>query len=380
MAYRMRRRDGTIRGPMRTEDSILRAECGHVRIHRIWTPNARSSVFVLLLLAVGIIISWVFLLVLLFVFIQAAVGWDVDLPGWLPVSVCIAALSGPVALLFLQDKIRHRRLMRRPRYREERLRHLAENPLTRTRFPHRLVERALRTWGRPIRNCNETLQEIESSNLIVVNAATRSANIRPVPTDIAFEPIDLSRDFERCAWFTVQNLEAQGCNIEDEVEKDREKRSKLQSIWLVVHPWTTYAIYMFVVSFGVYATLISRDQWQWQIYIAALAIACVLLPRILPSVWGAQWWLVPGGLVLRRQRSWRRSDIIEFFASNKSALMLEARRGYGLVSTGSRVRRFRFDRRTGWAILSGWISVAPRPTNDEILTFFGPHSDLINKA
>ena len=110
-----------------------------------------------------------------------------------------------------------------------------------------------------------------------------------------------------------------------------------------------------------------------------LMIIPLLAAWLRPLMRERTWWLVPGGLLCREFRMWRRHLDVSLFTAEDSVLFLEMKEGYGIVAAQGRTVRFDCPPHESWitwAVLSAWLSRARRPTLEEARTFIEGRGDV----
>lgn len=88
-------------------------------------------------------------------------------------------------------------------------------------------------------------------------------------------------------------------------------------------------------------------------------------------IWDSRWWLVPGGLVHRKDCAYKRNHRIDFFTPLSASLILDLRESVGCVINSKRTVSFNFCENYGPYILQGWRSTESRPTESEMASFLG---------
>ncbi len=102
-------------------------------------------------------------------------------------------------------------------------------------------------------------------------------------------------------------------------------------------------------------------------------IALLLVAPLLSGFAGHSWWVVPGGVVRRRHRVWRKGVTLRRFGPGDSPLLVDLQRGFGAVLEGKRTCTFALAPGMGMAVVIGWLSTA-RVSDDALLSFFGPEA------
>lgn len=133
----------------------------------------------------------------------------------------------------------------------------------------------------------------------------------------------------------------------------------------------------------VYAVLFpSRAPGGW--WFRAGLVGCLLLPFLWGLLRGRTWWLVPGGVVYRDHRLWRKGVSVGLLTPCSSSLVVDMD-GAAYFTDRGRLRCCSWglgdpdaDARALAALLAAWLSRARTPTREEILAFMGPDAEWAN--
>lgn len=357
---------------MRTQST--RETSVHGAVHWIWVPRRALGAVGLIVLAVGLLASWVFAYAVLCLPLLALFGSSVDDPLWIFIALAVIACLGPAAWIILFNKERHWRIMRTPRWRSDRLAHIADDEAARERLPHRCFEHCLRSCWRAESKATALLRRLQPRQTIVLNGPRNNDAPRPVVTEVPFEPIDLTQDMEQALWLTSQNLESQG-QVSLAAQDEGGERLDLRAAVRAASPFLRMGLFGLWAGYIFYDLIRSGSTKSLMIIAFLFVVALVFV--LSGAVAGRRWWLVPGGLLCREHRSWRRTSRVSLFTPQDTPLVIDLERNFGAVVDGQRVRRFGFMEEAGWVIIAGWISRARRPTEQELLEFVGPDAMFV---
>lgn len=98
----------------------------------------------------------------------------------------------------------------------------------------------------------------------------------------------------------------------------------------------------------------------------------------LPSFIGERrWWLVPGGVIVREHRLWRRTMRAGLVRPQDTSIFVDFRTATALfLLNGSACMIRLYKGESAWAFIAGWISTARPPTDEEVLAFLGRDAKL----
>lgn len=208
------------------------------------------------------------------------------------------------------------------------------------------------------------MRAVPPRTVIVVN---RPANMeRPVGAKRFFEPIDIFEDMGRL--FDV--LDEEACLEESKINKTSDMSATGPAlsgrIWAILFStlflswvgWGAYKLYLWITGSGKVGAALSA------------IMLCFILANLLSSaLWQRRWYLVPGGLVQTKDKLWKKRRTFTIATPESSPLFLHLGGDYGLVVSSGYFSQFLFGESTSFAILSGWLSTARRPTMEEIAAF-----------
>lgn len=295
----------------------------------------------------------------------------------------LMAVIGPIVSYRILEAFRRRYRYRRTRkhsperQRRDRLAAVVNHPEPMPRTVARLVEYEIRTRGGRTGKLAEILNRAGPGFVIVVTTTGCSSFPRPVPTAARFEPIDLQQDDGRLAWLGDQALEVTA----QAFQSSRTEVDTAHSGLLIRDKLGVLAMWVFVITgclglaYMGYSTVrfpASSDAYMFSGIFVLLVL--LLLGRLLAD---STWWLVPGGLIFRRRRVWRKNVEVRLITPRESSLVVGVG-GEAFVLDRGRLRYFYYPYWGSWALIAGWMSTAPTPSKDEILAFVGPDAEWMD--
>ena len=180
-------------------------------------------------------------------------------------------------------------------------------------------------------------------------------------------------------WLLYTNYEQQKANSfsekgTDTEDKEQEKLPLSYRAWASVQGigsllWLAWAVYE---VFRLFTDGFSKNRAMILVMIGA-----VLLVALGRKIWYREWWIAPGTLLFRTCRLWRSHTQVGGFTARNSALVLGGE--CSAVIHNERHWAVSHGEEMAWVILAGWLSQAPPPTREEILTFLGPDADWDDK-
>gem|GEM_PF-2515678 len=321
------------------------------------------------MLAAGILLAWVVVLLLTAGIVFSFLVDPDDAPAWVYWANFAFALCGPVLWAYWLSRWRWKRLMRVPPGRNKRLSRLSADERTANRLPHRLVEHHLRSTRFSRRAWCRLLTGIPCQCIIIINGPKLSQEPQIAGTDIGFEPIHLIDDTERAAWYSLRSLETMGRDVQwlHVALLDASPTSEIHCFfrrglyWLgLLFPvvWFVHDLYQ--------GTFSPRNPVSWLPVVLLAFDGFAIWYRLTCAI---EWWLVPGGLIYRKPRPLKRTDRTGFVRANNSPFVLDWTAGVGYVREDEHGRRFPAPGMMALAVIFGWLSQAPPPTEEEAQCF-----------
>lgn len=343
------------------------------RIHYIWTPNFALS-------AVDLVLVAVFVLILLAVSFAGAaiIISEVDPDGSAGAATIVPL--GLVMLSFLlflslagARKFRTRRLNAKVPFRIRRLEQIAWDFERHQRLSHRIVEMTLRSSALTMRMFGRAMQPLSRGETVCLNLPAALRDERPRSKGLIFEPISIADDDEQIEWLLTAHYEENADQPPtDEKSPNREDEGTgWRDILKGIGAFGGTILYLAWLAYICYRAIFVHTD-----FIFYLILLTVPLGWILPYFYEDKWWIVPGGLVRRETRFWRKRDRVMCYWAGLHALVVDMRTGTGAVKGGDGVHAFKCEEVKGLAVLCGWVSSGRRPSHGELQAFFGAGADV----
>jgi len=281
--------------------------------------------------------------------------------------VYVMILAGVSFLAWRQRQLR----MNVPRNRFVRLEKLVKSPQAKARFPHRVIEYQFRkSPDRALPRALKALKELPQGTVIVANAAAGIPFVLPGRSSVAFEPVSLSKPDDG-----LVNLLELGLIARLEEDPAVAGRSESQDVQparrgrtiSLVGACALLAIMLTVLGWAIRAVAQSGTI----LVCVPLVLVIVVVVYLGPLFGEREWWLVPGGLVGRRSPFWRTRAQLIHVRGHEAVLFLDLRAHSCLVVHRGRVYTLMaFSLLWAWALLSGLLSLARPPSEEEINDLF----------
>ena len=115
---------------------------------------------------------------------------------------------------------------------------------------------------------------------------------------------------------------------------------------------------------------VAERHWHYALWAVLMCVASVtLFGRAI--LLRREFWLAPGMILQENHRLLLGGSTVDLRAPDYDALLIDDRNGTGYVARGLESVRFSFPPGLGRAVVAGWLSVARRPSPDELQSFFG---------
>gem|GEM_PF-5368973 len=200
-----------------------------VRCRLIYIPTEDRSGLFLLILAVGIIFSWVVAYVLVLALLTIIVRPTGDPPMWIYLSAVLGGLVGLVGwVLFYEPRPRRLAYQKRAN-RDGRLAKVVERKDSILRVPHRHIECVLRKKRVRPKDVFRVLSQLQPRELIVVQEMN-GPRVVPRPCNHLFEPIEIGHDIESSSMFKELSNSLKASQTTDDKGQNRIKISFLRSV------------------------------------------------------------------------------------------------------------------------------------------------------
>jgi hypothetical protein len=310
------------------------------------------------------------------------------LQGGVLFTILFGAGVGPFAFFWWVDRTRQHRCIARTQQRHERLVQLVADAGASGRLFRILVRltyrRHMRSAFQPRMGFKPELQRVLAAcgpgATMIVSGRKAERPPLPVPTDAGFEPLNLVEPNEQLD--SLLRNSYPGVGRPGDLERGRAGRrfAGIKRRWRLLGPdggpiarwaWLGVMVWLLLLPGPVPGVHYFR-----------LFIAGVLLWVLLPALCGGRaWWLVPGGLVYRDHRLWRKRVRVGRVTRADSSVVIDLC-GVARILCQGRMVSYRWGgqkraQRAGAlaAFLAAWVSLARTPTREEVLAFMGPDAE-----
>lgn len=348
---------------------IRKAESRRPRIQYLWTPDPNLGGLGKIALGTAFVFTVVVgLLITLSILGSLGASLHEDLKIILTVAIIGGLIVG---FIWTANWVHMHEILKRPRYRTERLNELCRNQEAQRRLTHRMIERRLRGANLDWRNYRKCLRELSAGDVVCANFPRAWGQMRPGPTDIFFEPMELGNDEERiCSLIStfLEESDPETSHSSETGNNDPLNRIKAKDTWrpvVLVLSWIALLYFIGELAMGVYTILTQGLSGQDSYWFIAYAV--FIFGMVLHSIlFAKEWWIVPGGIVIRWHPIYRRRPIVEYFVPEDSALIVEFRSSTSAIIKDRRAYRFECTANDAFALLLAWLSATPRPTRHGI--------------
>ncbi len=341
---------------------------GGRRVFAIWIPSENLSYRELLVLGVGIVLSWIaaFQIAMIPVLLRYAGKPDPPSSAYtIPIFIGFAGVA--VWCVWISRRI-PARLKKQRRRRTARLKRALQADAAIERLPHRFVEYELLSRNRRKRALAKALERLPPGTFILVNGPPRSSPSFPIAINISFEPIDIARDAKELYEIARLTLIAKV----GEAEFDRqtvEDESEGGSVGGFASGLLRFLGILWVPYFG-YNTVMGSSESAW---IFGFGLILMILGWLIFGVGlDERWWVVPGGFIRRRTSLWTRRTEGTLVTAEQSPVYLDATADLGWVVIDGKATRFQYAHEYAWPIAAAWLSEGRTPSLDEVHAFLGP--------
>ena len=266
---------------------------------------------------------------------------------------------------------------RHNRDRPERLRRLEalmKHPDAPLRLPHRAVEYIIRQRAGGLSCFGDALGNNWPGHVFVLNHWERDKWRSLVPRAVSFEPFSLADDRERLTAF-------QDGNQLPPTDSWHRTGSTLGTLrgWVATRMLARRITLALLGSFVLAAFVIglvwavTERDWRPALWAIVMIVALGLFfgrPVLLRRLF----WLAPGMILQENRWLLLGGSSVDLRAPDYDALLIDDRNGTGYFAQGSESVRFAFPPGLGKVVVAGWLSVARRPSPDELQSFFGAES------
>ena len=332
-------------------------------------PPAFCAVLLSLLAVVGLLAALIAALSLRANLIAEL--WTI--PGGLLVATYLLLL---IAVGFCDRTVRRGHLRDRPD-RTRRLAAISQHPDGIRRLPHRVLEHHLRR-AVFISECHmrRVINQAPPGTIIMLDGPDIQELVALRGESLDFEPLGLSPPDDRLLELFPWNAkkppkEAYQTSVGGLLKKRIPDALRLLKTCGLILLWALGFIYIawLVRKLILWPGVTLREL----VYTPNFWFPVAFVAALLRLFWERQWWLVPGGLLRRDYRLWRRGLQAQYFRAKESVFLVDCR------SLGSTITIYiPLKRRCGWVVLPRWylpgilwglLSRARPPTEDEVQSF-----------
>ncbi len=344
-------------------------EAIRTRIHQYRAPKLRRSWFFLLITALGTFVAYALayaaFAMLCFVTIKTL---SFPPPGYREVFPAFMAIAGPILWIWFMWRLPHR-IEPHFQVRRRRLAAVEQHPQGASRFPHRVLEAAWYRRQGVSAAVASKLRRCPPGCVILVNYPGPGDTIPPIPADRAFEPVDIGDETELWALLEL----SQGAPIPKTTPPEgADSSSDVRPAWrrILGALWSVMSQTASVAGLLFWPVLLLLEAWRADGLERAFYLGIILILVGIPVLRGLlverRWWLVPGGLVYRENRVWRKRTELKLFTPATTPLLLNWWSDAGFVVDGPRIRRFECGELAAWVTVAAWRSPGRTPTLEEL--------------
>ncbi len=284
------------------------------------------------------------------------------------VNRIVGSIFLAISLIFLLLMIhRQYRLRNTPTSRFRHLSRLLAHPQALNRFPHRAVEIIYRSACEPPHDrLHNLLKKLPKGVHILVNGPKRIDDTLPASSEIFFEPIalDESADYmDLIGHDHEKRIHDSGKgNTLSNFLKDKPTARSLPIRHILVAAST---LLLFV--FGIYGN---------NVLFIMLGIICIgqtpsifVIRYLVPLFRSSQWWYIPGGIVNREYRFWKKRLDVKIIHAPQTVSVYDMRSKNMLILHEDRIINFTLNPIQYFAFLVAWLSTARTPSEEEIKSY-----------
>jgi len=285
------------------------------------------------------------------------------------IVMLLFGFMGAVLWLYVLVVRPRRQMTRLHAVRLRRLSRIASDPRGAERFPHRMIE--LKMLRRLISRRLARKCVMPPGTVVVANGARLDQWPRPVPNDVAFEPIEVPTDENQLKDLIDLNVEQQisgaqvnwpgggNSNGASAWEETKQKLRRAAAYWGLM-AWPLIAV------LNIWRTGFSVQGAYW------MAIGTIFVLSIVAAVlYERKWFLIPGAMVHRVSPFYRWHSKTAVYRSEECGLLIDARTGQGFVVCDGEAHLFYCADFAYWPVVAGWISTARRPSRGELDELIG---------
>ncbi len=288
------------------------------------------------------------------------------LDGFVPLTMSGIFLVVSVILLLLIFHTRNQA----PQGRFHRLSRLLSHSQALNRYPHRAVECLYRRAFAPLPSKLPRLLKTLPKGTNLLTSGTKRVTITlPIPSDVFFEPADVREATECMDIIRLgYNKMMQGTDTNEEHTENTKGRRTPISFWMRRIGGTIMSLLGIAWLIGqVIIGLYNKDHIytiSWFVWVVV-----ILGQYWLNIFYLNQWWLIPGGIIGREYRLWRKHLNIRIIRAPQTVSFYDMHRKQLHIAYDNQGIDIPLDPIQYHAFLVGWLSTARSPSEEEILSF-----------
>jgi len=231
-----------------------------------------------------------------------------------------------------------------------------------------MVEKALHMRTASPRRMKRLLSKLAPGDAVMLNWPRGKDVLRPAANEIPFEPIDLDNDHDGQLSLMLLNVQEQGeGQVQELLEDGDEEDHTAPHIWEVVK--SVFWVLWMIGGLGYLIRELITAGGLTSVIPLVLILGGFLALWVMPLIAERKWWLVPGGVICRESRLWRRGHRAELITPAQSPLIIDMRSEMVYLLHGRSIRSYACLDGTAWAVAAGWMSRARTPTMAEVRAF-----------
>lgn len=286
--------------------------------------------------------------------------------GFVPLTMSGIFLVVSVILVMLVFHTRNQT----PQGRFHRLSRLLSHPQAMNRYPHRSVECLYRRIFTPTsRKLPRLLKTLPKGTNILTSGTKRVTITLPIPSDVFFEPADVREATECMDIIRLgYNKMMQGTDTNEEHTQNMKGRRAPISFWMRRIGGTIMSVIGIAWLVGNMVLGLYKKDHAYTIICIIWSVA-ILGQYWLQIFYANQWWLIPGGIIGREYRLWKKRLNIRIIRASQAASFYDMYQQKMYITHAGRVITLSLQLIQYLAFLVGWFSTARTPSEEEIRSF-----------
>jgi len=286
--------------------------------------------------------------------------------GFVPLTMAGIFLLISIIFLWLMFRARNQS----PKGRFHRLSRMLAHPRASDRYPHRAVERFHRSvFPPPRRKLRRLLKTLPKNTSILTNGPKHVDAALPAPSDTFFEPAGIHEESEYMDIIRLgyDEMMPYPDTDEDHSENRKGRRAPI-SFWIrriggMITSLMGMAWFLWSLILGIY------DKDYLFIIMCIYGMLIFLGICMIPLFYANQWWLIPGGIIGREYRLWKKRLNIRIIRASQAASFYDMCQKKLYITHAGRVITLSLQPIQYLAFLVGWFSTARPPSEEEIRSF-----------